>query len=638
MKLMSNKQIVTGMLIALFLERGAWGAIVDQAIPVGSNLIQAIGGNADVVSQEKIVTPMLVSPESVVSSTNGNVIGSNSARSSADKRKQANKDISQFSRYVNGVVDKKLSIFGLDFFDSEEQSLFRQTSGQVNDDYKIGPGDEVQIHGWGMVDIDLLAKVDRSGEIYLPRVGSVKVAGVRYGDLQAYLKSAVRRVFNNFQLAVSLSQARSVQVYVVGNVKNPGVYTMSAMDTLLNALFVSGGPSVTGSMRNIQLKRAGRIFTQFDMYDMLLAGEKNHDVTLNDGDVIFVPEVGGMVAIYGDVKRQAIYELKGVNNINEVFKWAGGVSSAAEGRIVSVEKNDGKTIKNIAEGLYPDIAASLNNSHAMPASIIRVFSPDAVPHVVLSQKEYVSFSGDVPGPGTYPIKSGESLREFIMRVGGVNNTAYIYSVSLYRDSVKKSQQAKLDEVIDRYERDIESTAAQRLSGSVDKDLSINIQSEINRQRKIVSMMREVRADGRIVLEMKDAAASINDLPNIPLRDGDSIIIPRKPDTVNVIGAVRQQSSFIYKSNKNTDDYVKQAGGVAKSGDPSESYIIRADGTVDSIRSGLFNFLLSKNVNPGDSIVVPEKIETGSWVQSIKEWTTILYQFGLGAAGLKVLKN
>ncbi|RBH39198.1 sugar ABC transporter substrate-binding protein, partial [Pseudomonas sp. MWU13-2860] len=118
----------------------------------------------------------------------------------------------------------------------------------ANPDYVIGTGDQLQIKGWGMVDIDLDLTVDRKGEIYLPRVGAVSVAGVRYRDLQSVLKKSIGRVFNNFDLSVSLLQSRSVQVYIVGHARGPGSYPMSAMSTLLNGLLLSGGPNNSGSV------------------------------------------------------------------------------------------------------------------------------------------------------------------------------------------------------------------------------------------------------------------------------------------------------------------------------------------------------------------------------------------------------
>lgn len=143
-----------------------------------------------------------------------------------------------------------------------------------------------------MVDIDLTLTVDRNGAIYLPRVGNISVAGVHYRDLQGVLKKSVSRVFNNFDLTVSLLQSRSVQIYVVGHARQPGSYTLNAMSTLLNALLESGGPSDSGSLRKVKLMRGGKEVATVDLYAILVDGDKSEDQTLRDGDVIQIPTAG----------------------------------------------------------------------------------------------------------------------------------------------------------------------------------------------------------------------------------------------------------------------------------------------------------------------------------------------------------
>ena len=153
-------------------------------------------------------------------------------------------------------------------------------------------------------------------------------------------------------------------------------------------------------------------------------------------------------------------------------------------------------------------------------------------------------------------------------------------------------------------------------------------------------MATIKAKGRIVLEMEDGDAQIKNLPELALRDGDSIFVPVRPDTVEVLGAVFQQNIFIYRPSRQVGDYLTLAGGASQTSDVSQMYVIRADGTaVSRDGSGWFSGgLKSAKVNPGDTIVVPEEVVHTSWAQNLKEWTSIFYQFGLGAAGLKVLKD
>jgi polysaccharide export outer membrane protein len=555
--------------------------------------------------------------------------------------KPANNTKDSFEEYVETVTGDKLAIFGKDLFSDAATTFSPFDAVQVNPDYVIGTGDELQVRGWGMVEIDLNAIVDRSGAIYVPRVGSVKVAGVKYRDLQGHLKKAIGKIFNNFELTASIAQTRAVQIYVVGHAVRPGTYTLNAMSTLLNALFTSGGPDASGSMRNIQVKRGAETITSLDLYDVLAKGDKSQDTTLRDGDVIYIPEVGPLVALTGNVKKPGIFELKGPASLADILSLAGGVDSSAEQKQIIVEKNVNNNYQTVAD-LVADksvIASRLASIPVQPTDIVRVFSPGAVPVQVQIQNEYVRVAGEVKQSGVFQIRKGETLRELIARLGGATENGYIYATQLKRESVRRTQQLKLDQVAERFERDLESSASQRLAGLTDKDNAATVAAEIERQRRIAQQLRAVKAEGRIVLELPDGDAQVKHLPDLALQDGDSIYIPRKPGTVDVLGSVFQQNSLIYKPRRNVDDYVSLAGGPTASADTSEMYVIRADGAAQGQNGrGWFSGLGGAQINPGDTIVVPETLERSSWRQSLKEWTAIFYQFGLGAAGLKVLKN
>lgn len=549
--------------------------------------------------------------------------------------------VGPFQTYVNGVTGQSLPIFGKDLF-SDVPSTYAPLDGtQVNQDYVIGTGDELQVRGWGMVDIDVSATVDRSGAIFIPRVGSVKVSGVQYKDLQGYLKKAVGKIYNNFELTASIAQTRAVQIYVVGHAVRPGTYTMSAMSSLLNAVFTSGGPDATGSMRNIQLKRGTQTVSTFDLYDMLSKGDKSSDISLRDGDVIYIPEVGPLVALTGNVKQPAIFELKGNTSLADVLTWAGGFDSAAETKQVIVEKNIDNQYKTVLElnaerGVSSSQLASIP---VKPTDVLRVFAPGAVPVQAQIQNEYVRVAGEARQSGIFLLKKGETLRELIARVGGPNENGYLYATQLNRESVRRQQQEKLNEVADRFERDLESNANQRLAATSDKEAAAKTASEVEQQRRIVQKLRTIKAEGRIVLDLPGLETQVKNLPDLPLQDGDSIYIPRRPGTIDVLGSVFQQNAFVYRPQRTVNDYVQQAGGVTASADKSEMYVIRADGTAKSGQSsGWFSGIAGSVLNPGDTVVVPEKIDRSTFMQSLKEWTAIFYQFGLGAAGLKVLKD
>jgi len=542
---------------------------------------------------------------------------------------------SSFQDYVSATTGSILPVFGRDLFSKVPSTYAPINAVQVNADYVIGPGDMLQILGWGMVDINIAVPVNRDGTIYLPKVGQIHIAGVKYRDLQGSIKKAVGRVFSNFELSATVSRTRSVQIYVTGHAVRPGTYTLSAMSSLLNALFASGGPSVTGSMRNIKLKRDGSPLVAFDLYDVLLYGNTSSDISLQDGDVIFIPSIGPQVAIFGDVKQSAIFELKEKASVADLVRWSGGFESAADLKNVIVEKNVDHRYQTIRElkADWVSVQSELVTLPLAPTDIIRIVAPAAVPIQAKVERAFVRVDGAVKESGVFELRRSETLKALIARIGGVTPDGYIYGTKLTRESVRKDQQAKIDEAVDRYEKDIETSAKQRLKNASDQAETESIMAENEAQHNLLRKLRSVKSEGRIILNMSDADAGIDALPDFPLQDGDRIFIPERPATVDVLGAVYQQNTFIFNADRSVSNYLALAGGVTRTGDRGEVYRICADGTVKSRRhSG------GGDVNPGDAIVVPEKLSHGkSLTQSLKDWTSILYQFGLGAAGLNALK-
>ncbi len=219
---------------------------------------------------------------------------------------------------------RPLPFFGQSLFDLAPSTFAPMDQLQVPSDYILGPGDELQIRIWGQLEADLRAIVDRSGQVYIPHVGPVSVAGVHYSELEAYLTSEISKTFRNFHLTATVGRLRSIQVLLVGNARYPGTYTISSLSTLVNAIFNSGGPTPQGSLRHIQVRRDGTTVTDFDFYDLLIKGDKSKDVRLQSGDVVYIAPVGPLVAISGSVNNPAIYELKEKHDSqrsDSIFRW-----------------------------------------------------------------------------------------------------------------------------------------------------------------------------------------------------------------------------------------------------------------------------------------------------------------------------
>ncbi len=209
----------------------------------------------------------------------------------------------------------------------------------VSPDQPLGPGDEVQIRGWGSVDIDVRAIIDRNGLIVIPRVGTVQLAGVRAGQAESVIRAAIGRVFRDFDISVTFGQLRAITIYVVGQARRPGTYSVSSMSSLVSSLFASGGPNANGSMRRVQLRRNNAVVTELDLYAFIAAGDKSKDVRLIDGDTILIPPALGHVALAGMVTTPAVYELRGDGEtIDALLGLAGGLPVVADPRRAFLER------------------------------------------------------------------------------------------------------------------------------------------------------------------------------------------------------------------------------------------------------------------------------------------------------------
>jgi protein involved in polysaccharide export with SLBB domain len=247
---------------------------------------------------------------------------------------------SQFQRFVQEATGKLLPHFGSQLFNAP-QNYVPDGGLPIPADYVLGPGDEIRLQVWGAVDFNATLVLDRNGQVLVPKVGVVPLSGVKVRDLEPVLRASLSKVFTNFSLNANLGRLRSIQIYVVGQALQPGTYVVSSLSTLVNALFASGGPSANGSMRRIQLQRAGKVITQLDLYDFIARGDKSKDVPLMPGDVIVIPPAGPRVAVTGAYDHAAIYELKDANsNVGDVLGLGGGVPAMASAQKALLERVD----------------------------------------------------------------------------------------------------------------------------------------------------------------------------------------------------------------------------------------------------------------------------------------------------------
>jgi protein involved in polysaccharide export with SLBB domain len=248
---------------------------------------------------------------------------------------------SEFQRFVFTATGRALPVFGERYFTAPSATFLPPERTPVPADYVIGPGDEIVLRGWGSVDIDVRAVVDRRGRIDIPRVGLVSVAGQPASRLQEHVRSRVARVFKGFDLDVSLGQLRAVQVFVVGHARRPGTYTVSSQSTLINAVFASGGPGPDGSMRRVQVRRGDAVVGEIDLYRFIVEGSRSGDVRLHNGDVVVFPAAGARAAVIGAVDTPAVYELHPSGTpLADLLRLAGGDRAHADAQALQLERVD----------------------------------------------------------------------------------------------------------------------------------------------------------------------------------------------------------------------------------------------------------------------------------------------------------
>lgn len=236
------------------------------------------------------------------------------------------------------AADAELKPFGYDLFAGVPSTFAPATDIPVPSEYVIGPGDNVHLQLFGGENASYRLVVSRDGRINLPKIGPIEVAGLTFEQLKELIEERVSTQLVGVETSITLGELKSIQVFVLGDAYRPGSYTVSSLSTITNALFVSGGVSAVGSLRKIQLKRAGKIVQKLDLYDLLLRGDSSKDSRLQPGDVIFIPPVGPRVSVGGEVKRPAIYELSGERTVREVVQLAGGLPATTDVNTAQLER------------------------------------------------------------------------------------------------------------------------------------------------------------------------------------------------------------------------------------------------------------------------------------------------------------
>jgi protein involved in polysaccharide export with SLBB domain len=275
------------------------------------------------------------------------------------------------------------------------------------------------------------------------------------------------------------------------------------------------------------------------------------------------------------------------------------------------------------------------NLELQAGDVVTIYSQADIQVPQMQQTRFIRLEGEFNAPGVYSVESGENLGDVIKKAGGLTPQAYLFGSELFRETVRKQQQQRLDRYVQELERDIEQTSSTQLSNAGNAEEVQALNAKLQNNRKMAQRLAHVQATGRIVLTLKPGSNDISQIAALTLEDRDRFVVPAKPSTVNVLGAVYNPNAFLFSESRRTGDYLAQAGGATRTADKGHVYIIQADGSVLP-KQQLGSSFEKKKLNPGDSVVMPEQVMKTTFMAQFRDWTQIIFQLGLTAATIVAL--
>ena len=484
-----------------------------------------------------------------------------------------------------------LQPFGANLF----RGNFASTYGNgMNDDYVILPGDRITVRVWGARSYDDVLFVDQQGNIFLPEVGPVRVAGLTQSALSGSVRAKLASVFpENVNIYVNLQSAQPVAVYVAGNVPNPGRYAGGPQDSVMSYLDRAGGilPE-QGSYRNIKILRGQQVIGRVDLYNYMMRGELPH-IRLKDGDTILVEPFGMSVAAYGLLRQPARYEFRGAASGRDLLDYAlpmNGVSHVSVGGMrngepfnVYVTLHDFRSLQ-LADGDRVEFVADTRGRTIMVAA-----------------------SGAIHGASRFPVLKQTRLKTLLEYIAVEPELADIKSIYIRRRSVAAEQKVILTDALRR----LEQSALTATSASVD-EAGIRVK-EAELIQNFVQRASKLEPDGVLVVSREGK------ISDVLLEEGDEIIIPRKTDVVHVSGEVLIPTAVTWEKGLSLKGYLNGAGGLSDRADTDNILIVGLNGEVSHAKG--------QSIEPGDRILVMPKFDSKN-LQLVKDVTQVLYQMAV----------
>ncbi len=328
----------------------------------------------------------------------------------------------------NKLNNKLLSFqYGYNIFENNLSHQLNTASYiPVNDNYILGPGDSLIIRIWGKLEERIEENIDQNGNLYLPKIGHITLAGVSFKNAKKIIRKSFSKQFVNIDISITMGQLKTIKVYILGDIKKPGAYNISSLSTLMSALYESGGPLKSGSLRQIELRRNNKTIKSIDLYSYILKGDFSQDPALQANDTIYIPPIGSVVKIEGSVNKQSIFEVKKNESIHTlIHKYAGGINGNAQLNTIRIERNHTGTLK------VKTIPVSTSQKE-LKSLIIHNGDTIVIPKSNLKNMEGIIIKGEIITPGLYEFNKNTNLSSVLEQANGFTEEAVQDKIKISR--------------------------------------------------------------------------------------------------------------------------------------------------------------------------------------------------------------
>lgn len=512
--------------------------------------------------------------------------------------------------------NKKLKIFGSDFFSTYQSTYMPVNEPNLSSSYILEYGDSLEVQLIGQVDSISTYQIKRDGTINIPDIGPITLSGLNLQDASSLINARINSSFIGTQAFISLKNIRDINVLVSGNAYRPGIYTLSGNSNMLHAIAVAGGINEFGSYRVIKLIRDSEVIETLDMYDILITGNYSSKIKLKSGDTIFVEPVKKIVAVDGAVKIPAKYELLDNQYLSSVVEYANGLSKDADLKNIYLDRVLDGSVKSLPINNIKQFNKILANDG--DTVYVRKFSFRSV-----------EINGAVLKPGTYLMSEGETLNDLITKSGGFTKEAYLYGAVYENEHALEINKMAKDKLYESFIDNI-ITVSQKNPGA---NYALSSVIELTKE------LKESEPNGRVVIDLFDEQA----IESLIVKDGDVLTIPEKSEHIYIYGEVSYEGALKFDSTQSLNSFINKSGGFKANADKKAIYVLQPNGDTErvSITRNIFQNNPNKDVilHPGSIIFVPRALDDSATNRlAAQAYVSILGNIGIALASLSSINN